>query len=246
MPISLAAAQVRGQRTDEEWREPYLMTALVDRIRQFVGRFAPEPFDPSQFQDPVATTTDWTPLQRSGANFCTRVLRRRGARRMDFRSSWSARLFSAVFLATGLAIPYFFGGRLRFFPHVQLRPEEYAVLGFSAVFLGVGLISLAAFVRPIVFDQANGFFWKGFLRRPHGLMRESELPQSARLEEVHALQILSRLRRGEDRSYLCYELNLVLHDGSRRHVVAHGRGKRLRADAAALSEFLAVPVWDAG
>ena len=66
--------------------------------------------------------------------------------------------------------------------------------------------------------------------------------------------IRSRRRRGKGfdpfisgskSSYYSYELNLVLHDGSRINVVDQGNLKRLRSDANAFSQFLDKPVWDA-
>ncbi|MDA0586700.1 MAG: hypothetical protein O2820_02050 [Planctomycetota bacterium] len=39
-------------------------------------------------------------------------------------------------------------------------------------------------------------------------------------------------------------MNLVLRDATRKNVVDHGHLKTLREDAAILSEFLTVPIWD--
>ena len=46
---------------------------------------------------------------------------------------------------------------------------------------------------------------------------------------------------GSKSSYYSYELNLVLHDGSRINVVDQGNLKRLRSDANTLSQFLESP-----
>ena len=68
---------------------------------------------------------------------------------------------------------------------------------------------------------------------------------SAPLSSIHALQLLSEFISGSKNSYYSYELNLVLHDGSRINVVDHGNLERLRSDASTLSQFLGKPVWDA-
>ena len=53
----------------------------------------------------------------------------------------------------------------------------------------------------------------------------------------------STYQRGH--SFTRYEINLILKDSSRVHVVQHGNKKRIRRDAAVLAEFPDKPLWDA-
>jgi len=47
-----------------------------------------------------------------------------------------------------------------------------------------------------------------------------------------------------EETYISYELNLVLRDGSRLNITDHGHLKSLRPEAVRLAEFLDVPLWD--
>ena len=67
----------------------------------------------------------------------------------------------------------------------------------------------------------------------------------AKLDSIHALQLISEYCRGNKSSYYSYELNLVMEDGSRMNVVDHGNQAKLREDAQTLSTFLDKPAWDA-
>ena len=95
----------------------------------------------------------------------------------------------------------------------------------------------------VVFDKHLGLFYRG-------LKPTSDVKQAVRLEDIHALQLLSRkgaVRSNENKAndFLhVYELNLVKHDGVRHHVMSYYDKNNARADAAVISEWLAVPVWD--
>jgi hypothetical protein len=67
----------------------------------------------------------------------------------------------------------------------------------------------------------------------------------ARLEEIHALQLVAENCRSDNDTYRSYELNLILKDGKRINVVDHGNESKLREDAQTLSRFIEKPVWDA-
>jgi hypothetical protein len=97
---------------------------------------------------------------------------------------------------------------------------------------------------PIVFDKLSGFFWKG-RKIPNEMFSMNTLMEFTKLEEIHALQLVSEYFRGGKGSSYIYELNLVLEDGKRIIVVEHGDEEKLREDTNALSEFLGKPVWDA-
>ncbi len=97
--------------------------------------------------------------------------------------------------------------------------------------------------QPIVFDKQSGYFWKG-RKNPGEVYRPEAIKCWAELENIHALQLISEHCRSDKSSYYSYELNLVMKDSSRINVVDHGKHDKIRADAAALSEFLEKPVWD--
>ncbi|MFH0881250.1 MAG: hypothetical protein V2A34_16175, partial [Lentisphaerota bacterium] len=69
-----------------------------------------------------------------------------------------------------------------------------------------------------------------------------------RFDEVAAVQICSRYVSGDSDSpsYNAYEINLVLFEpeGARLNLTCHSNENRIRTDAAALAQHLAVPLLD--
>jgi len=194
------------------------------------------PPDPPQFDDPVAANTEWTSVSRSAFGPCAPRLVR-FADRIEFQAS-------------GWVKPV-----LLFFLCISLSPCVMSWVAFTRgdTALGAGLIAVSMlFVvgivllwreaeKTIVFDRRNGFFWKGRSPLSHSPAPDSSDDHAA-LGQIYALQlIIHHPSSGGGRNY---ELNLVLHDGHRINVFAHGRRERLRDDATTLAEFLGVPVWD--
>ncbi len=66
---------------------------------------------------------------------------------------------------------------------------------------------------------------------------------AASFRAIHALQLIPNF----DLRYRSYELNLVMSDGKRLHVVVYAdrSPNKLREDVTILSRFLGKPVWDA-
>ena len=114
----------------------------------------------------------------------------------------------------------------------------------GAVFAVVGACLGWFGTIPRVFDQRHAAFWRG-RRLPTPMEFVARGNSSAPLSSIHALQLLSEFISGSKSSYYSYELNLVLHEGSRINVVDHGNLERLRSEANTLSQFLDKPVWDA-
>lgn len=103
-----------------------------------------------------------------------------------------------------------------------------------------GVFQLRSALRPIVFDRRAGFYWRGKDAQGNG-RASGRKEQRVPLADIAALQILSEAigKRGASTSH---ELNLVLASGERLNVVDHGNRRALEADAAALAQFLGVPV----
>jgi hypothetical protein len=201
-------------------------------------------FDPARFNDPLALQTEWIPAKGGGANFCTHKLAQVGMGRVEFHASMGAKLFCLVFLLAGLAIAVgipaleFSKGALR------LGVELLFPLLFGLVFAAIGGAMFYFWTKPIVFDRKRGFYWKG-RKAPSEMYDRAALKDCARLEDIHALQLVSEYCHGNKSSYYSYELNLVLNDGRRLNVVDHGSRDKLRADTTTLARFLDKPVWDA-
>jgi hypothetical protein len=99
----------------------------------------------------------------------------------------------------------------------------------------------------IVFDNQVGYFWIG--HKAPNMTNSTEISKKhARLQEIHALQIISEYcdsSSSDSSPYYSYELNLIFHNGQRINVVDHAKLHKLREDATDLAEFLRKPVWDA-
>ena len=115
---------------------------------------------------------------------------------------------------------------------------------FGAIFTCVGGCIFYFGTQPVVFDRQKGFFWKG-RTAPHEVLRKDRLKNFAKLDQIHALQLLSEYCRGNKSSYYSYEINLVLRDGQRLNVIDHGNPTKIREDAETVAAFLGKPVWDA-
>ncbi len=204
---------------------------------------------PEQFDDPVAMQTKWTPAKKGGASFKTHQLVEINSGRIEFKTSFGAKLFACVFLFIVI------GGAIGI-PIVLLSTETLSLddkstmifLLFDAIF---GLIfflaggwMLYSFTKPIVFDKRSKYFWKG-RKSPEQVFNKKDLKSFVKLENIYAIQLISEYCSGDKSSYYSYELNLVLEDGERINVVDHGNKKQLREDSKILSSFLKIPLWDA-
>lgn len=219
-----------------------MLKGLVQRLLRLKRQQAA--FDPSQFGDPVAVQTDWTPARRGGANFQTRKLVEANANRLEFRASRGAKLFYLVFLLSGVGIAFGFSFQRLSSGVFSFDTDTIVSLAVGLIFAITGIFLLYFGATPVVFDKIHGAFWKG-RKTPEPVVDSRPLKRYCELHRIHALQLISEYVRGNKNSYYSYELNLVLEDGSRINVVDHGNKNRLREDARTLSAFLDKPVWDA-
>ena len=203
----------------------------------------------ASLNDLAAKRTRWGPASGGGASFQEHTLVEVSPNRLEFRMASGARVFYYALITVGVGC---LGIALYFFM-TGARGEGglFLMLSFLPGLIG-GLGSYFT-GRPRVFDLETGWYWKG--RKPRDAADLEQRNNCTSLTNVYALQILretvhtSSSGTGSDRSsgstFDSYELNLVLNDGSRINGVEHGKIDATRRDAARLSEFLGVPVWDA-
>jgi hypothetical protein len=218
---------------------------MLLKLSKIMGLSAGSPgFDPTGLKDALALRVDWSPLKRGGASFRTRKLVNTDLQRCEFRPTAGALLFSLVFAVMGLTVP-------SVIVFSSLRQEDAGLasaplfpLLIGAVFVWIGGYMFRAFTTPVVFDLRNGYFWKG-RKTPMEIINHADIKCAAKLEEIHALQLVSERCTSKNSSYLSYELNLVLESGERLNIFDHGNVIRAREDAEQLGRFLGRPVWDA-
>lgn len=193
-------------------------------------------FDPASLGDPRALDTEWTPLEIGATPWRTHRFEALGDRRARFRVTIGGALFGWVFVVLGVAMLASPGVRVWFLGE---EPSDEmvvaAIMGLLA--LAAGSWNLYELPRSINFELNRGLFWRG--RPPEPGAGAADASRSAWLVDVRAVQLLRCGGRGTPT-----ELNLVLAEGRRVHVVKHGSRQAMREDAAALGRFLGVPVWD--
>lgn len=182
----------------------------------------------------TSVETAWTPIGGE-ANFRTRELFQMDIDRVAFRSTARSNrfyfMFTLVFTAALIISVYkLISG--------EDRSPGWALLAFlTAASSGYSYYSSRI---PWVFDKRNGTFSKPRFTAGIAFGARGPAP-STRLDDIHALQLISK-NAGSNTNYTCYELNLVLYNGERVPLVAHGDTTRLRGDATALAAFLGKPL----
>ena len=218
---------------------------MFEKLKAFFKRLRESSpgVDPSVFEDPIAERTEWTPAKGGGASFTTRRLVQVHPDRPEFRPTLGARAFYLVFLLVGLGVGIGVPVHEGLTGTLTIGSLTFPLV-FGLIFATAGGLMYYFGTKPIRFDKSSGYYWRG--RKDPSLPLAGAAPKdSVRIEEIHALQILSEYCSGGDSSYYSYELNLVLKDGSRMNVVDHGKYDRLLEDAEVLANFLDVPIWDA-
>ncbi len=187
--------------------------------------------------------TDWTPLTATTANFDQYKLHLDQRGRLSFRPSWPNLSFGIFFAIFGLI--FFLLCSLLLYNILPLA----LLVGFVSLLITLfGLYLTYAVTTPIVFDRAQGI-----IRLGRG--RDNQLDHAA----IKAVQLLGRQvdsthkarttgRSSYDSkhhmSYQNYQLNLVLRDGERRHVVSYfNRDKAIDA-ATQLADHIGVNLWN--
>jgi hypothetical protein len=197
-------------------------------------------FDPASLNDPLATQTKWSPAKGGGASFRTHRLVRTGPDRLEFQTSTGAKLFYLLFILVGLGLIIGFS----LFAMSSNSSEVFIPILVGFVFATVGGVMLYLGTTPVIFDKHRGSFWKS-RQDPAQITGKSSSKNFARLDKVHALQLVSEYCQGNKSSFYSYELNLVMSSGQRINVVDHGSAEELRRDARTLAAFLDKPLWDA-
>lgn len=219
---------------------------MFEKIKSWIkkqGEIAP--FDTKRFDDPLADQVEWIPLKRGGSNFHTHRLVESGHSRIEFKPTLGAKLFSSIFIATGILFPagFIFLGTAN--QGANSYSEFAGIIFFGLIFAGAGGLMWYLMGKPRVFDKLTGMYWMGHKEPEYVYKATQKIDKNqARLSDVHAIQLLREYVRSDKSSYYSYELNLILKNGERLNVIDHGKKSEILSDAKKLSEFLGVPVWN--
>lgn len=197
--------------------------------------------------DAAPADADWTPLTRHSVNFTTRRLRQVSTTRQAFRPIWGIVVAWVVTIPASalLVLGYLDPDSALGLAVARVTPPALIGMIIGSSTLVFCVLAMWAGMRPIVFDTASGWFWQGWLS-PESTRPGLTSSSAVRLSRVRAVQVLSKFVQDkyDGRHYHFYELNLVLHDGRRLHVLGHAGMAALRGDANALAAFIGKPVWE--
>ena len=156
-------------------------------------------------------------------------------RRWELRPSPSSYVVSAACLLLALIL----------IPIILFSPADshWADSGFTVVIV-LASIAVGYWHRlsRAVFDKDQGSFQGG--RGPLVIESNSSLNNFTPLDRIHALQILA-IKPFYGKGLTNRELNLVLTDGSRIHLLDLANPDAIRGTASDLGTFLGKPVWEA-
>ncbi|MBU4486561.1 MAG: hypothetical protein KKD38_06495 [Candidatus Delongbacteria bacterium] len=215
---------------------------MFEKIINLIKQRTKVNFDASVFNDPFATQIEWSPAARGGANFRTHKLVQININRIEFKAGLFLKFFAGSFTLFGIMFA-------TIIPFVILKQQDVNPLFmiipllFGSIFALIGYFIYKYSCSPRVFDKGMGFYWKGS-EEPNQMINP-EYQKYIKLNEIHAIQLISEWVRGNKTSYTSYELNIVMKDKRRINVIDHGNLKSIREDTSSLAEFLNVPVWDA-
>jgi hypothetical protein len=187
----------------------------------------------------VADKTYWQPMRSGGASFQTHSLKILGHDKLLLKASGQVKAFFMVFILVGLNGMIF--SLLKYVQRSGLDAVLNDPLALIESLFSVGLIFvIVGIVLGSRFGSLNTLFDK-----KAGLVSNNN--DSAQLSSIHALQIIEETVGGNQGSvFKSYELNVVLKDGERIHLMDHGNYLAINTDAEKLAGFLSVPIWENG
>jgi len=197
------------------------------------------PANGARFDDPTAKRTEWTPMTSKEAGFRTQELVEVTPDRLEFRMTSQMRLLTCSLMLLGLVLTC-----LGLVAAIGSWASEAApaLLLCGLGFGGSGIFVHTLEVPPRVFDLKSRRFWIG--EEPEKGANASHRHVAVPLAQIKAIQLLGKVSTG-DEHFDCYELNLVLKNAGRLHVVCHGDQAGIFADAQRVASHIDVPVWDA-
>lgn len=184
----------------------------------------------------------WTPLKPGGTGVRTHKLVRTASGDYAFRVSFGRSFAALAVFMTGGAAGILYGLYLLLF---RWRPDGLFLILWGSLFGFPLWWWLILFFRRPVFDFRFRAYWRG-RGDPRRAPDRRKLRDYTPFSEIAALQIVEEQLPRKGGTYSSYELNMILKDGTRRNVVDHGDGVRLRQDAEELARRLSVPLYTAG
>lgn len=184
--------------------------------------------------NPVAQQTGWHPISQTTLLFRSLRLTQSTPQTLTFKPTpliygFIATLVIGVVMTTVIAI-------------LALFQPSSGGFGYFVVLLGLSTTVLIA---------SGAIYATSRLATPMSINKNTQQFTKNRgntiidIRSACAIQVICRIYETSDNHLVLYEANMVLTNAERVHIVAHGRLKHLRHDAARLAQFLNLQVWDA-
>lgn len=184
--------------------------------------------DPAEFNDEVASRTQWDAFRKPTGNFNTHKLVDKPGYGLAYKPAGGFYFLTGMFIFLGgLAMVTVIGQALQ-----QSKPINGDVLFPAAIGLMFFIIGICLFrfmTRPVVFDSAN---------RSMDLREERTY-----FSDIYAIQLI--VQRGS--KHRNYQVNLVMRNADRVYVMNYADSATARTDAARIAETIGIArdkIWD--
>ncbi len=190
------------------------------------------------FDDSVAEETDWILIETSAsANFQVTKLVRITPTIYAIKLTLMSKLFLVVFSVTSLGSLFYAISELG-----NNNPDTPLAFLFA---IGGAAFSIALFklnVKQIRIDKSKAYiFSKKIKNSRNRRIKTGKLS----FTEIHAIQLISDMSKVGNKGYSqLFQLNLVLNNAYRYHIINYTSQAKSINDAEILSELLEVPIWD--
>ncbi len=184
--------------------------------------------DPTEFKDEIASRTQWDAFRKATGNFNTHKLVDKPGYGMAYKPAAGFYFLTGMFMFLGgITTVTIIGQAIQ-----QSNPLNGDVLfpaAFGLVFFIIGICLFRFMARPIVFDSAN---------------RSMDLREDRTyFSDMYAIQLI--VQRGS--KHRNYQVNLVMRNADRVHVMNYADSSTARTDAARIADVTGISpdkIWD--
>jgi flagellar biogenesis protein FliO len=184
--------------------------------------------------NPIGKRVSWEPLESSGSNFSSEVLKKTVTGYKVTSSSFT-KVFAWSFFLVGLNYIVVSFIEYTQTTDIPLTFMKGGKLFFTSggPFLIIGFILILMFSSKVVINT-----------RKRKVIINGEILS---FDQIFALQVLEKFIEGSSSgSYFCYELNLITQNGDRHNLLNHGDKDYILSDMVKISRFFNVLVWNKG
>lgn len=179
-------------------------------------------------------------MRSGGANFETHVLHEEKNGNLRFSPTIQLSLFTVLFSAVPFGFIIYAIYQYLKTGSIALIIENIVFSFVIIIFFGVAFKMLYDYFKPNVFNIKRNVFQKGYKTTPSRLKGNT-----VKFSDIVAIQILGEtvINKEENTSFNSFELNLVLINKRRIHIIDHNNLEGILDDAERISQLLNIPIW---